>query len=184
MPLTKNNWYYLKCSVFLPWFFITGPNITAFISFLSWSYNPQKNMGPLFLSFMSNYTNRYEVEKWDMYIKQHRNGQAAKLHILLMLKVTVPSVGNRTILHKVKTVESYWVHGNDSSLWKPGLASRAMEQNWKKYHIHFYIHLGTYFHSPSGMLNLGWSKAVNFMFLHSKSAILIYGKKSVFYTIQ
>lgn len=184
MPLTKNNWYYLKCSVFLPWFFITGPNITAFISFLSWSYNPQKNMGPLFLSFMSNNTNRYEVEKWDMYIKQHRNGQAAKLRILLMLKVTVPSVGNRTILHKVKTVESYWVHGNDSSLWKPGLASRAMEQNWKKYHIHFYIHLGTYFHSTSGMLNLGWSKAVNFMFLHSKSAILIFSKKSVFYTIQ
>lgn len=119
-----------------------------------------------------------------MCIKQHRNGQAVKLRILLMVKVTVPSTGSRTILHRVKTIESYWVHANESSLWKPQLASRTMEQNWKKYHIHFYTLLSTYFHSPSGMLNLGWFKVVNFMFLHSKLTILIYSLKNGFYAIQ
>lgn len=71
------------------------------------------------------------------------------------------------------------MHANESSLWKPGLEDRAMEQNWKKYHIHFYILLSNYFHSPSGMLNLGWSKVVNFMFLHFKFGILIYRLKKM-----
>lgn len=158
IPLTTNGWQYLKFSDFLPCFIITSPKITALISFLSWSYNPQKNTGPLFLSFMSNYRSVYEIERWDMCIKQHRNGQAVKLHIMLMLKVTVHSTGNSKILHKMKTMESYWVHANESLLWKPRFASRAKEQNWKKYHINFYTLLSTYFHSPSEMLSLGWSE--------------------------
>lgn len=70
----------------------------------------------------------------------------------------------------------------ESSLWKPGLASRDMVENWKKYHIHFYT-----LEQPFSLtlrdelgLDLGWSKVVNFMFLHSKFAIFICSKKLEF----